>query len=99
VPVAEDGRMETTVLRAAQKAKDAGAKVYTIGIGLPTDVDPVLLSEAASNPNNYFYTPDPEELNDIYTQIAYTFGCPKDRHDWGKPWPPVGNGVRLPVLR
>jgi hypothetical protein len=93
VPPAEDGRMETTVLRAAQKAKDGGARVYTIGIGLPTDIDPVLLRDAASRPEDFYFTPDPEELHGIYTQIAYTFGCPKDRHDWGKPWPPGGSSA------
>jgi hypothetical protein len=96
VPPAEDGRMETTVLRAAQVAKTAGATVYTIGIGQPTDIDPVLLRDSASRPENYFYTPDPEELNGIYKQIAFTFGCPKDRHDWGKPWPPGARGAQLP---
>lgn len=98
VPRAEDGRMETTVLRAAQVAKDAGAMVYTIGIGQPTDIDPVLLRDSASRPENFFYTPDPEELNGIYKQIAYTFGCPKDRHDWSKPWPPAG-GLAVPSQR
>jgi Mg-chelatase subunit ChlD len=33
VPLAEDGSQETTVLRAAQAAKDAGITVYTIGVG------------------------------------------------------------------
>jgi Ca-activated chloride channel family protein len=77
VPPAEDGRMETTVLRAAEKAKDAGIRIYTVGLGLPTDIDPVLLRDCATNPSDFFYTPDPDELGQIYTHIAYTFGCPK----------------------
>lgn len=86
VPVAEDGRMETTVLRAAQQAKDLGARVYTIGIGVPTDIDAALLRSAASTAEDFYYTPDPETLGSIYSQIAYSFGCPGGRHDWSRPW-------------
>jgi Mg-chelatase subunit ChlD len=101
VPPAEDGSVSTTVLRAAQAAKDAGVTVYTIGIGLPADIDASLLTAAATSARHYYFTPDPEALAGIYEQIAYSFGCPKDRHDWGKPWPPApaGRGVKLPVLR
>jgi Mg-chelatase subunit ChlD len=88
VPPAEDGSVATTVLRAAQAAKDAGVTVYTIGVGLPADIDAELLTAAATSGRHYYFTPDPEALAGIYEQIAYTFGCPKDRHDWGKPWPP-----------
>lgn len=82
-----DGTMETTVRKAAQKVKDAGAKIYTIGIGLPEDINSALMSQCATSSANYFYTPDPEALSGIYTQIAYSFGCPKGRHEWGQPWP------------
>jgi Mg-chelatase subunit ChlD len=101
VPPAEDGSVATTVLRAAQAAKDAGVTVYTIGVGLPADIDAGLLTAAATSARHYYFTPDPEQLAGIYEQIAYSFGCPKDRHDWGKPWPPApaGRSVRLPVLR
>jgi Mg-chelatase subunit ChlD len=87
VPPAEDGSVSTTVLRAAQAAKDAGVTVYTIGVGLPSDIDAGLLTASATSARHYYFTPDPEALAGIYEQIAYTFGCPKDRHDWGKPWP------------
>jgi Mg-chelatase subunit ChlD len=101
VPPAEDGSVATTVLRAAQAAKDAGVTVYTIGVGLPSDIDAGLLTAAATSARHYYFTPDPEALAGIYEQIAYSFGCPKDRHDWGKPWPPApaGRGVGRPVLR
>ena len=39
----------------------------------------------------------PEDLKEIYSQIAYSFGCPKERHDWSKPWPPGGSGLALPA--
>jgi len=88
VPLDPDDRtMETTVRKAAQRAKDAGAKVYTVAIGLPEDINGVLMTQCATVPANFFYTPDPEELAGIYTQIAYSFGCPAGRHDWGRPWP------------
>jgi Mg-chelatase subunit ChlD len=98
VPPAEDGSVATTVLRAAQAAKDAGVTVYTIGIGLPADIDATLLTAAATSARHYYFTPDPEALAGIYEQIAYSFGCPKDRHDWGKPWPPAlaGRSDRRP---
>ncbi len=83
VPVAEDGRMETTVLRAAAAAKQAGITIYTIAIGAPTDTDPVLLKGCATDADHYYYTPDPEDLAAIYGAIAYRIGCPA-RSFWGK---------------
>lgn len=82
VPPAEDGKMETTVLRAAAKAKDAGVVVFTIGIGAPEDINPDLLKGCATDPNHYFYTPDPEDLGAIYKAIASDFGCPVSSF-WG----------------
>lgn len=86
-PDPSDGTVETTVRKAAQRAKDSGVRVYTIGLGLPIDLNAPLLRDCATSPAAYFQTPDPETLATIYTQIAYSFGCPKDRHDWG-----TGNG-------
>ncbi len=82
-----DGTMETTVRKAAQAAKDAGARVYTIGVGLPGEINDGLMRDCASSPADYFHAPDPEALAGIYAQIAYAFGCPKGRHDWGRAWP------------
>jgi hypothetical protein len=91
------------VLRSAQAAKDAGVTVYTISVGLPADIDAGLLTTAATSARHYYFTPDPEALAGIYEQIAYTFGCPKDRHDWGKPGPPApavhGTALRGPAER
>lgn len=82
VPPAEDGRMETTVLRAAAAAKAAGITVYTIAIGAPEDTNPELLRDCATDPDHYFYTPDPEDLDAIYRAIAYSIGCPPESF-WG----------------
>jgi Mg-chelatase subunit ChlD len=87
VPLAEDGTMETTILRAATDAKDAGARVYTVGLGAPEDINPVLLQQCATSPDLYYYAPDAEDLVKIYSEIAYSFGCPKGRHSWNEPWP------------
>jgi hypothetical protein len=87
------GSQEDTVLAAAARAKAAGIRVYTIGVGRPDAPDIIdrinldLLSAAASNPNMFYQAPDAEELARIYDQVAYTLRCPAGRHDWGKPWP------------
>ncbi|MCB0216629.1 MAG: VWA domain-containing protein [Caldilineae bacterium] len=82
VPLADDGSMETTVLQAAARAKAAGVRVYTIAIGPPEDTNPQLLGACASTPELFYYTADPEDLGDIYRQIAYSFGCAPDSF-WG----------------
>jgi hypothetical protein len=76
VPPAEDGLVETTVLRASQRAKDAGAQVFTIGVGLATDIDSDLLKAAASHPTDFYHSPDAEELTRIYRQVAGALICP-----------------------
>jgi hypothetical protein len=76
------GSQEDTVLAAAARAKDAGIWVYTIAIGAPEDTNPALLTACATDPSMYRYTPDAEDLGAIYTEIAYSFGCPKERF-WG----------------
>jgi hypothetical protein len=83
VPPAEDGTMETTVVRAAGRVKSAGDRVFTIAIGKVQDTNPMLLKACATDVSDYFYTPDADELGKIYTEIAYSFGCPKWRF-WGK---------------
>ncbi len=61
---------ECTVLAAATAAKRAGARVFTIGLGLPDDVLRRLLEEAASSPRDYAFAPDAEDLAAIYRQVA-----------------------------
>jgi Mg-chelatase subunit ChlD len=66
----ECSSQECTVLKAATAAKEAGARVFTIGLGLPDDVLRRLLEEAASSPRDYAFAPDAEDLASIYRQIA-----------------------------
>jgi Mg-chelatase subunit ChlD len=87
VPYAEDGSMETTVLRAANAAKSASIEVYTVGVGQPGDVNDDLLSECASDPEGFYRAEDAEDLGGIYSAIATTVLCPRGRHKWGEPWP------------
>lgn len=89
----ESGRVEETVIKAAQVAKDMGANVYTIGFGKAEGADiidlvyPWLLEQCASSPSMAFIEPRAERMAGIYSQIASVFTCPKDRHDWSQPWP------------
>ena len=54
-------------LDASAAAQARGARVFTIGFG---DVDPMLMVLSASNPEDYFYTPDTGRLTGIYLDIA-----------------------------
>jgi Mg-chelatase subunit ChlD len=76
VPPAEDGSQDTTVLRAADGLKATGAQLYTIGLGLPGDLNEDLLRQVASWPSLYYYAPDAEHLAEIYAQLAEVVGCP-----------------------
>ncbi|MFN8422869.1 MAG: vWA domain-containing protein [Anaerolineae bacterium] len=72
------GRQEDSVLRMAQAAKDAGTRIYTIGLGTPRDILPWLLIAAATERSMYYYAPDGQDLAGIYAQIAATFdACPR----------------------
>lgn len=79
VPFEPPLRQEDTVLAAAQLAKDAGTRVYTIGVGRPTDINPRLLFTASSEKWMYYYAPRSEDLAGIYAQIAQTFDECKPR--------------------
>jgi Mg-chelatase subunit ChlD len=58
---------------AAQRAKDEGHLIFTIGLGEEVDGD--LLSDVATRPDWYFYAPDTSDLQGIYEQIAYEIPC------------------------
>jgi Mg-chelatase subunit ChlD len=79
----EDGTAETTVLRRAEEAKAAGINVFTIAIGDPDDTNADLLKACATAPDHYYYTPDPDDLAQIYEAIAFTIDCPRSRF-WGQ---------------
>ena len=83
VPYAEDGTVETTVLRSAAAARAAGITVFTIAIGAPEDTNPDLLRGCASGADQYYYTPDPDDLASIYRGIAHAIDCPRSLF-WGQ---------------
>ncbi len=64
------GGQEDTVLAAAERAKRAGSRLFTIGLGQQDDVLDALLRSAASASRDYFFAPDGEDLAAIYRQIA-----------------------------
>ena len=66
-----DGRpdgAEVDADAAAERAKDAGVRLFTIGFG--NDTDPDLLARMASAPDDYFFAPGEAELSRIYVEIA-----------------------------
>ncbi len=70
-------RQECTVLKFASAAKQAGSRLFTIGLGESSDVLRVLLEAAATSPDHYYFAPDGEDLEAIYRQIAGRFeDCP-----------------------
>jgi Mg-chelatase subunit ChlD len=67
------GPQEATVGQAADEAKLKGTRIYTIGLGRPTDINPRLLIYCSTERWMYYYAPRPEQLKGIYSQIAQTF--------------------------
>lgn len=51
----------------AQELKNKGIKIYTVGLGA---VDPTFLSQIASGPAFEYYTPDSQQLLELFQQIA-----------------------------
>ncbi len=61
-------------LDAAARAKAAGIRVFTVGLG--QDVEQDVLRAMASRPEDFFYAPDGEDLGAIYDAIAVAIPCP-----------------------
>ena len=61
---------ECTVLKQASAAKDAGSRIFSIGLGETDDVLDQLLGAVASTRADYYFAPDGEDLADIYRGIA-----------------------------
>ena len=61
---------ECTVLKYATAAKEADTRLFTIGLGLPDDLLMSLLADAATEPTDFYFAPDGEDLQGIYRQIA-----------------------------
>lgn len=57
---------------AAQAAKNAGTRIFTIGLG---SVDQNLMRQLASSPSDYYYAPTPADLASIYQTIAGVVSC------------------------
>lgn len=74
--------METTVLRAAAALETLGPAVHTVGVGQEGDIHAPLLRAIASEPGNYHYAPDAEELGSIYEAIASRIRCPPEVPRW-----------------
>ena len=68
-------------LSAAQRLKDVGVRLYTIGLG--PDVDEATLIEMAGGASRYYFAPGSRDLKRIYTDVAHDIACPAERF-WGR---------------
>ena len=91
VPTPEpSGSQSDTVLSAAVRAKAAGVRIHTIGLGRPDAPDPIdridaiLLRGVASDPSMYHEAPDASALAAIYARIARVI-TRVERRPWGSP--------------
>jgi Mg-chelatase subunit ChlD len=66
--LSDGGSNKAAALREANAYKDIGIRIITIGLG--NDVEADLLRDVASNPEDYYFAPDPSQLSDIYQSIA-----------------------------
>jgi len=84
VPYAEDGTMESTVLRRADAAKAAGITIYAIGVGRADgpapEVNAALLRALASQPEQYYPAPDAGQLGRIYGELTRVIPCGGERY-------------------
>ncbi|MEZ3165133.1 vWA domain-containing protein [Halorubrum sp. RMP-47] len=53
---------------AATAAKNAGTRIF--GIGLGSSVDTSLVTDISSSPGDAFFAPDPADLDTVYAEIA-----------------------------
>jgi len=60
-------------LDQANQTKNLNVRIYTIGLGDPSYLDPELLKEIASEDQYYYYSPTAGALKDIYLAIAEDF--------------------------
>jgi len=58
---------ETAAENAAQAAKDAGIRIFTIALG---SANTSLLEDIATSPDDAFVAPDPADLDTVYAEIA-----------------------------
>lgn len=67
------------VLRLADALRAANIAVFTVGLGLETDIDAGLLRSIATTPDNFRHAPTTDQLLLIYQEIARLIPCPRDR--------------------
>ena len=79
-----NGTTREAVLERAAELKQAGVRVYSIGLGAGEDLDPELLRAIASSPSLYRQAPDAAELETLYRELAGRIRCPAGRQlpDW-----------------
>lgn len=79
VPYAEDGSMDTTILRAARTVKAGGVTIYTVALGRAGGASPEvnvgLLREVASRPDTAYTAAEASALEHIYHEIAVVIPC------------------------
>jgi Mg-chelatase subunit ChlD len=61
-------------LRAATEVRNAGVRLYTVGLG--ADVDAATLRDMAGDVSRYHFAPGSADLRRIYTEIASDITCP-----------------------
>ncbi len=67
LPKIEDGDSPSNVLYFAQQAKNAGTRIFTVGLGA---VDFSLMAAAASSTNDFFYTTNSSQLSALFDTIS-----------------------------
>ena len=67
LPKVEDGDSPSNVLYYAQQAKNAGTRIFTVGLGA---VDFSLMAAAASSTNDFFYTTNSSQLSALFDTIS-----------------------------
>ncbi|HEY0551105.1 MAG TPA: Ig-like domain-containing protein, partial [Verrucomicrobiae bacterium] len=67
LPKVEDGDSPSNVLYFAQQAKNAGTRIFTVGLGA---VDFSLMAAAASSTNDFFYTTNSSQLSALFDTIS-----------------------------
>lgn len=70
---------DARVRQLADQLRAADVAVFTVGLGLESDIDADLLRAIATTPENYRHAPTTDDLELIYRDIARLIPCPRDR--------------------
>ncbi len=74
-------REEQPALDAALRARTDGVRIFAIGLG--EDVDAAFLRQIAGGPRGLYLAPGPDDLSDIYNEVAGVVPCPPEDF-WGR---------------